>query len=226
MDAIVKGHALGFHLRHAAVDVMLLHLEVGNAVTQQPAGLGPALEQMHVVAGARELLRAGHARGTGAYYRDLLAGFAGRDFRLDPAIVPGAIDDGAFDGLDGDGVVVDVERAGGFARRRANPPGEFREIVGRVQVARSFFPVVLVDQIVEIRNLVVDRAARRARRHRAGAVAIGNPAIHAACGLVAGILLAQRDDELTKALHALGDRLIFAIAPLDLQETCNLAHLN
>ncbi len=49
-----------------------------------------------------------------------------------------------------------------------------------VQVARGFFPVVLIDQIVEIRNLVVDRAARRARRHRAGAVAIGNPAIHAA----------------------------------------------
>jgi len=122
------------------------------------------------------------------------------------------------------GLSVDVERAGSLARRRANPPCEFGEIVGRVQVARGFFPVVLIDQIVEIRNLVVDRAARRARRHRAGAVAIGNPAIHAARGLVAGILLAQRDDELTKALHALGDRLIFAIAPLDLQKTCNLAH--
>src|SRR5258707_13363476 len=224
MDAIVKGDALGFHLGDAAVDDVLLHLEIGNAVAQQPAGLGPALEQMHVVAGARELLRAGHSRRTGADHRDLLAGPAGRDFRLDPAVVPGAIDDGAFDRLDGDGVVVDVERAGSFARRREDPPGEFREIVGRVQVARGFFPVVLVDQIVEIRNLVVDRAARRARSHRAGAVAIGNPAIHAARRLVAGILFAQRDDELTKALHALGDRLIFAIAPLDLQTTWKLAH--
>ena len=224
MGAVVKGDALGLHLRDAAVDVMLFHLEIGNAVTQQPTGLGPALEQMHVMAGARELLRAGHARRTRTDHRDLLAGLDGRDFRLDPPIVPGAIDDGAFDRLDGDRVVVDVERAGGFARRRANPPGEFREIVGRVQVARGFFPVVLIDQIVEIRNLVVDRAARRARRHRAGAVAIGNPAIHAARGLVAGILLAQRDDELTKALHALGDRRILALVPLDLQKTCNLAH--
>jgi hypothetical protein len=174
---------------------VLLHLEIGNAVTQQPAGLGPALEQMHVVAGARELLRAGHPRGAGADHRDLLAGFAGRDFRLDPAIVPGAIDDGAFDRLDGDGIVVDVERAGRLARRRANPPGEFREIVGRVQVARGFFPVVLVDQIVEIRNLVVNRAARCARRHRAGAVAIGDAAVHAARGLVAGVFLAQGNDE-------------------------------
>src|SRR6476619_8007748 len=98
MDAVVKGDTLGFHPSDAAVDVMLLHLEIGNAVTQQSPGLGPALEQMHVVAGARELLRAGHPRRTGAYYGDLLAGFAGRTFRLDPAIVPGAIDDGAFDG--------------------------------------------------------------------------------------------------------------------------------
>ena len=122
------------------------------------------------------------------------------------------------------GIVVDVERAGGFARRRADAAGEFREIVGRVQVARGFFPVALVDQIVEIRNLVVDRAARRARRHRAGAVAIGNAAIHAARGLVAGVLLAQGNDEFAKILDALGDRRIFAIVPVDLQKTCNLAH--
>src|SRR5258707_9507304 len=108
MDAVVKGDALGFHLRDAAVDVMLLHLEIGNAVAQQPAGLGPALEKMHVVAGARELLRAGHPRRAGAYNRDLLAGLADRDFRIDPAIVPGAIDDGAFDRLDCDTVVDDV----------------------------------------------------------------------------------------------------------------------
>src|SRR6202035_4704166 len=224
LSAVVKGDALGFHLRDAAVDDVLLHLEVGNAVAQQAAGLGPALEQMHVMADARELLRAGQPRRARADHRDVVAGLSGRYFRLDPAIVPGAVDDGAFDGLDGDGIVVDVERAGGLARRRADAAGELRKVVGRVQVARGFFPVVLIDQIVEIRNLVVDRAAGRARRHRAGAVAIGNAAIHAARGLVAGVLFAQRDDELTKALHALGDRLILAIVPLDLQKTCNLAH--
>ena len=39
MDAIVERHAFGFHLRHAAVDDVLFHLEVGNAVTKQPAGI-------------------------------------------------------------------------------------------------------------------------------------------------------------------------------------------
>src|SRR5487761_1913846 len=221
--AVVKGDSLGLHLRDAAVDDVLFHLEIGNAVAQQAAGLGVFLEYVHVVTGAGELLRAGHAGRAGADDRDLLAGPGRGDFRLDPAIVPGAVDDGAFDRLDGDGIVVDVERAGGFAGRRADAAGEFREIVGRVQVARGLFPVALVDQIVEIRNLVVDRAARGARLPRAGAVAIGNAAIHAARGLVAGVLLAQGNDEFAIALDAFGNRRVFAVVPVDLQKTCYLA---
>ena len=42
IDAVMEDHAFGLHLRDAAVDVDLLHLEVGDAVAQQPAGLGPA----------------------------------------------------------------------------------------------------------------------------------------------------------------------------------------
>ena len=54
--------ALGFHLFDAAVDQMLFHLEVGNAVTQQTARLGVFLEKMHFVPGAAELLGAGDDR--------------------------------------------------------------------------------------------------------------------------------------------------------------------
>ena len=63
MRAVMKHHALGFHLRDAPRDVVLLHLEVRNAVGEQPAGAGELLEQMHLMAGARELLRAGQAGG-------------------------------------------------------------------------------------------------------------------------------------------------------------------
>jgi hypothetical protein len=55
-------------------------------------------------------------------------------------------------------------------------------------------------------------------------VAIGNAAIHAARGLVAGVLLVQGNDEFAIALDPLGDRLVFAVVPLDFQKTCNLAH--
>ena len=70
MGVVVEDHALGLHLRHAPVDVMLLHLEVGNAVAQQAAGLGVLLVDVHVVAGARELLRAGKAGRPRADDRD------------------------------------------------------------------------------------------------------------------------------------------------------------
>src|ERR1700756_2909125 len=164
--------------------------------------------------GPRELLRSREARRPGAHDRDFLAGLVGRDLGLHPAIVPGAVDDGAFDGLDGDRIVVDVERAGRLARRRADAAGEFREIVGRVQVAGGLFPVVLVDEVVEVGDLVVDRAARRARLNRTGAVAIRDAAIHAARGLVAGVFLAQRNDEFAIVLQTVGDRRILAVMPV------------
>src|SRR5246127_4522998 len=115
---------------------------------------------MYLMAGARELLRAGEARGTRADDGDLLAGLDRGRLRPDPTILPGAVDDRAFDGLDGNRVVVDVERARGLAGRGADAAGEFREIVGRMQVARGLFPIALIDQVVEVGDLVVDRAAR------------------------------------------------------------------
>ena len=62
MGAAMERDAFRLHLLHAPVDVVLLHLEIGNAVAQQPAGFGELLEDVHVVAGARELLRAGKPR--------------------------------------------------------------------------------------------------------------------------------------------------------------------
>ena len=56
IHAAMEDHALGLHLLHAPVDVVLLHLEVRDAVAQQAAGLRLALEHMHLVAGAGELL--------------------------------------------------------------------------------------------------------------------------------------------------------------------------
>ncbi len=84
MCAVMEGHAFGFHLLDAKVDVALLHLEVGDAVAHQAAGLGVLFIEMHVVAGARELLRAGHAGRTRAHHRDLLAGLRAVALGLEP----------------------------------------------------------------------------------------------------------------------------------------------
>ncbi len=210
MGAVVEGHAFAFHLRDAQVDDPLLHLEVGDAVAQQAAGLGEFLEHVHVVAGARELLRAGHAGRARADDRDLLAGLRRRRLGLDPAAGDGAVGDRAFDGLDGDRVVVDVERAGRLARRRADAAGHFGEIVGGVQVARGLLPVAAIDEVVPVRDLVV---------HRTAGVAVRDAAIHAARRLLLVRLLGQRQHEFAPMLDALLDRLVVAVVALEFEET-------
>jgi hypothetical protein len=59
--------------------------------------------------------------------------FTGGGCGLHPALGPGAVDDGVLDRLDAHRVVVDVERAGGLAGRRADAAGELGEVVGAVQ---------------------------------------------------------------------------------------------
>src|SRR3546814_3952177 len=57
-----EGDTLARHLFHAAVDLPLLELEIRDAVAHQPADAVLTVEQGDVMAGAGELLRAGHAR--------------------------------------------------------------------------------------------------------------------------------------------------------------------
>ncbi len=59
----VEGDAFGLHLRHAPLDDIFLHLEVGDAVAEQPAGMGVLLIDMHVMADPGELLRGGKPGG-------------------------------------------------------------------------------------------------------------------------------------------------------------------
>ena len=135
MDVAVEGHALGLHLLDAALDEVFLHLEIGDAVAEQAAGLGVLLIDMHVVAGAGELLRRGEPGGARADDRHALAGLGLRRLRPHPALGEGLVGDGAFDRFDGDGHVDDVERAGGLARRRADAARHLGEVVGGVEVA-------------------------------------------------------------------------------------------
>jgi hypothetical protein len=112
---------------------VLFHLEVGDAVAQQAADAVALLEQGHAWP-ARASCWA-QARPAGPEPTTAtLAGLLRRRLRLDPAFFPAAVDDLAFDGFDGDRVVVDVQRAGRLAGRGADAAGEFREIVGGVQV--------------------------------------------------------------------------------------------
>ena len=74
-------HAFGAHLLQAAVDQMLLHLEIGDAVAQQPADAVALFEDRDVVPGARQLLRRGQAGRSRAHHRHALAGARGARLR-------------------------------------------------------------------------------------------------------------------------------------------------
>ncbi len=224
MSAVMEGDAFRLHLRDAAVDVIFLHFEIGNAVAQKPAGLGPPLIDVDLMTGASELLRASEAGRTGADDRNLLAGSLRRRFGLE-TLRDGAVGYGALDRFDRNGILVDVERARGFARRRADAAGHFREIIGGVEVARRLVPVAVVDEVVPVRDLVVDRTARRAGRYRPGALAIGHAAIHAARGLGDVVLLRQRQHEFAPVANALSDRFVVAVLALVFEKAGDLTHL-
>ena len=153
--------------------------------------------------------------GPGADDGHALAGLSCRRLRRDPAFFPTLVDDEVLDRLDADRIVVDVERAGGFARRRADASGEFRKVVGRVQHFERLAPLLPVDQVVPVGNDVVDRAAGLAER---------DAAVHAARALLRRLVVLEREDELAVVAHALADRQRDFGNSLQLDESGDLAH--
>src|SRR3984957_6429670 len=216
VGVVVECDALGFHLLDPPVKMALLKLEVGNPVAEKAAGFAILFIDMDVVTRTRELLGASETRGTGTDHRNLLIRLAGRGLWLDPPFSEGTIDNRAFNGLDRDRGVLDVQGAGRFAGRRANASGNFREVVGRKKIACGFGPVAAIGEVVPVGDLVV---------HRTADVTIGNAAIHATRRLIARRLLAQRQNELAIMADSVGGRRITPVRPINLQKPCDLTHL-
>ena len=98
-----------------------------------------------------------------------------------------------------------------------DPAGELGEVVGGVQSLQRRAPLIAIDQVVPVRDQVVDRTAVVTERNAAG---------HAARRLPLDIAGRQRLDELAPGLEARLARLIAAIAALDFQKAGGLAHLD
>src|SRR5215207_10108948 len=172
---------------------------------------------MDFVPNAGELLGGREAGRTRTNDCDALASRCFGRLRDDPAHLPGPVGDSLLDRFDGDGLVFQVERAGLLAGRGAHAAGELREVVRRVQIARSLEPVVLEHEVVPIRNLVVDRAA-------SWAVAERNAAVHAARRLLAQIVAVERQRELAEMADALARELILLLLTIVFQKARNLTH--
>ena len=221
VDAVADGgvgaehRALGRHLVEAAVEVALLHLELGDAVAQQPADAVGALEHDDGVPGARELLGGGQAGRPGPDHGDALAGAHRRHLRRHPALVPRPVDDLHLDLLDRHRVGVDAEHARRLARRRAQPAGELGEVVGGVQAIDGVAPVLAVDEVVPVGDEVAERAAVVAER---------DAAVHAPPGLVLHLLEVEVLVHLLPVAQAHRHRPPRRQVPLPLQEAGDLTH--
>ncbi len=170
---------LGHQLGQTAVEHSLLHLELGDAVAQEAAGLLGPLEHHHLVAGPSQLLRTGQAGRARAHDGHFLAGPFPGQLAGHPALGPGSLGDLVLDPFDGHRLGVDPEHARGLARCRAEPARELREVVGRVQPLDGGGPVVPPDQVVPLGDQVPERAPLVAER---------DPAVHAPPGLATGPL--------------------------------------
>src|SRR5262249_5135499 len=96
-----------------------------------------------------------------------------------PTFLERLVDDGALDALDCHRLLIDAEDTRPFARRRADTAGEFRKIVRLVQALDGFFPQAVVNEIVPLRNEVIDGTAGRHAFEQGSRMAEWHTAIHA-----------------------------------------------
>ena len=211
----LETHAFRGHLFEPPVKDALLQFEVRNAVAQQAADAVGLFEHGHPMSRAVQLLRGGQARGSRADHGHALAGAAGGRFGMNPALFAGVLDDGLLDILDGYRRAVDTQNAGSFAGRRADAPGEFGKIVGGVEDANGFFPAIAINEVIPIRDDVVERAA---------GVAEGHAAIHAARRLRAQFLLREWLVDLEEIVDALRDGAARGHLARVLHESGDLTH--
>ena len=191
----LEDDALGLHLLEPAVEVALLHLEVGDAVAEQAADPVVALEDGDGVPGPGELLGGGQPGRARADDRHRLAGLHLGRLRDDPAFVPGPVDDARLDLLDRDRVAVDPQDARRLARGRAELAGELGEVVRGVQPVDRRPPLVAVDQVVPVGDQVAERASLVAER---------DAAVHAPRALGPELLVGERVVDLEVVVNPLG----------------------
>jgi len=167
LNGRAETRALGRHLLHTTVDVNLLHLKVGHAVSHQAAESVVLLVHRDRVASAGELLRCRQTRGSGAHNGDRPPGLARRLKRLHATAFESLVNDRDLDVLDGHRGLVDAQHATRFARRRANAAGKLREVVGRVQPVKRVVPLAAPYEVVPLRDEVAQRASLMAERDAA-----------------------------------------------------------
>jgi hypothetical protein len=157
-------------------------------------------------------------------HRHLLAGaLLGRQGHH-PALVEALVDDRGLDGLDGHRGIDDAEHARALAGRGADAARELREVVRLMEAVQRVLPAAAVDEVVPLRDQVVDGTAGGQAGDHLARVAKGRAAVHAAGTLVAQLLGRELLVELGPVLDALERAAVRRQLARELEEARGLAH--
>src|SRR5690606_5979721 len=208
-----------------SVEDLLLHLELGDAVPQQPSEPIVALEDRHLVARTRQLLRRRQPGRTRTDDRDLPARRLLRRARLDVTGLPRLRRDRLLDPLDRDrptGQRRDRQGAPRLARRGTQLARELGEVVRRVEPLTGLGPVAAAHQIVPLGDQIAQRATRPL------VVAERDTAVHTAARLRGDLPVPPPprppSRHLTPAVHPLGLRPVRRLDTFVLEKPRRISH--
>ena len=120
-----------------------------------------------------------------------------------------------LDGFDADRVIVDVQGAGCFAGSRANSAGEFGEVIGGVQGIKGCAIITAVNQIIPVRDNIVNGATCRAE---------GCTAVHAARTFKLDLVILQGNDKLFIIFYPFNYRQVRFVLPFEFHKTGYFTH--
>ena len=166
----LEGDPALFEPLDAALDDILLQLEVRDAIDEEPAGAVMAVIDRHLVAFAAQLFGCGQTRGPGADDADRLGALAARPERLHPAALPGRVGDVFLDRTDRHRPMAGLfDDAIAFAQPvlRADAAADLRHVVGCLADLIGLFEATLGGQLQPVGDVVRERAVHLAERHAA-----------------------------------------------------------
>ena len=211
-----KGHALRLHQSDSARYDLLGQLHVRDAVLKQSARTVRALDDGDAVATPIQIVRRRQPRGAGAHHRHALSRAHGGDAGLNQSPSEALFNQVELVVAGGDGAVVG-KHARLFAQRRAHAAREFGEAGRLGQAADGLLDLPAIEQIVPLRDQVVQRTA-------VVRLAVGHAAVHAAGRLLAALFVRAQGVQEFKVLHALSLRSEGIFKALVFQKTCRLSH--
>ena len=163
----------------------------------------------------RQLLRRCQARRARTNHRHFFTCFLSSGLRHNPTILPSFFCNKSLDGLNTHRVAIYIQSASRFARRRTNAPRKLRKIIGGMQCIQRLLIIAFVNQIIPIRNDVVNRTACCTKRRTA---------IHATRSLHCCLFICHWNDKFFVVFEALCHCAIFVFLTIKLHEACNFTH--